>query len=271
MASQKDKRIIIINNNKNLGLTKSLNKGLKIANGRYIARMDADDISFPTRFQKQYDFLETHRNIFLIGTACYLINEKGRTIGSREMETNVENISKTLTKSNCFIHPSIFFRNTNSLFYREKMWYVEDYDLYLNLLSDNKKMSNLKEKLISYRITPNSICRTKRKKQLKFVRLAVKFYNQRMHTKKDEYELFDPNVILKSINITDIDNKNAFLKDLTETHFKNGNFKEVRIIIRNHRKKHQKLFLKFIPYELCSYCPFVYTLYRFIFYNEKSK
>ena len=65
--SQKDNRIIVITNKENIGLTKSLNKGLSIAKGKYIARMDADDISFPTRFQKQIDFLDKNTEYVLCG------------------------------------------------------------------------------------------------------------------------------------------------------------------------------------------------------------
>ncbi|MDD4353774.1 MAG: glycosyltransferase family A protein, partial [Candidatus Nanoarchaeia archaeon] len=78
---KKDRRIKLIHNKKNIGLTKSLNKGLKIAKGQYIARMDADDISLPQRFQIQYDFLEKNKDIFLIGTTAFLIDDKGDRLG----------------------------------------------------------------------------------------------------------------------------------------------------------------------------------------------
>ena len=61
--SYKDARIVLIQNNKNIGLTKSLNIGIAKAKGKYIARMDADDISMPKRLEKQFDFMEEHPRI----------------------------------------------------------------------------------------------------------------------------------------------------------------------------------------------------------------
>ena len=65
---KKDSRIKIVNNSENIGLTKSLNKGLAVSTGEYIARMDADDISLPTRFEKQIAFLESNPNVIVLGT-----------------------------------------------------------------------------------------------------------------------------------------------------------------------------------------------------------
>ena len=64
----KDKRIVIIGNETNMGLSKSLNKGIRLTKGEYIARMDADDISFPDRFEKQVKFLDDHNDIGILGT-----------------------------------------------------------------------------------------------------------------------------------------------------------------------------------------------------------
>src|SRR5688500_15226048 len=73
---KKDKRIVLIDNKKNLGLIKSLNKGLKIAKGKYIARMDSDDIAMPQRFKIQLDYLDKNRNIFLVGTSFEQIDKE---------------------------------------------------------------------------------------------------------------------------------------------------------------------------------------------------
>ncbi len=68
-------RIVYLNNGGNLGLSKSFNKGIIAAKGTYIARMDADDVSLPNRFEIQLDYLDTHPNIGVIGTNIILINE----------------------------------------------------------------------------------------------------------------------------------------------------------------------------------------------------
>ena len=77
--AKQDKRIVILENEENIGLTKSLNKGLKVAKGKYIARMDADDISLSDRLEKQVNFMEEHpevgvcgANILCFGDRCQL-------------------------------------------------------------------------------------------------------------------------------------------------------------------------------------------------------
>ena len=82
--AQKDSRIKIIKKEKNIGIKgfiKNLNLGISIAKGKYIARMDADDISLPERFQKQVDFLENNPEITLVGAQLNLINEQNKITG----------------------------------------------------------------------------------------------------------------------------------------------------------------------------------------------
>ena len=75
-----DQRIRLIQNEKNIGLAASLNRGIEIAKGKYIARMDADDICLPTRFQKQVDYLEKHPEIWILGCGNYHIDDKGNIL-----------------------------------------------------------------------------------------------------------------------------------------------------------------------------------------------
>jgi len=267
--AKKDRRIVLINNSKNLGLIKSLNKGLKIAKGKYIARMDDDDISLPKRFQIQYDFLENNLEIFLVGSSCFLIDEKGIKIGSQNCPIDFTEIKKKLTKKCCMIHPSIMFRNDKQTFYREKMWHVEDYDLYLNLLTRNKKIANIKDKIILYRITPNSICITHSRKQKIFSNIAIKFYNQRMIFGKDKYNDFNSDILLSSDYIKECSNEEVFIKSIIEAHLKNRNFKRAREILHKKNVEKKISFLKILPYFICAYIPLIYKLYRLCFYKEK--
>ena len=75
-----DQRITVLQNEKNIGLAASLNRGIGIAKGKYIARMDADDICLPNRFQKQVNYLETHLEIWILGCGIYHIDDNGNTI-----------------------------------------------------------------------------------------------------------------------------------------------------------------------------------------------
>ncbi|HGF9542707.1 TPA: glycosyltransferase family 2 protein, partial [Acinetobacter baumannii] len=81
ILSYNDSRIVYVKNEKNLGLIGTLNKGINLAKGKYIARMDADDICLPERFKKQVDFLEKNNEIDLIGTNAIKINNNGDRIG----------------------------------------------------------------------------------------------------------------------------------------------------------------------------------------------
>ena len=83
LMSVKDSRVKIINNPNNLGLVKSLNKGLEVASGEYIARMDADDIAVRDRLQKQLSYLEKN-NCDIVGSSILCINEDGSITGAQE-------------------------------------------------------------------------------------------------------------------------------------------------------------------------------------------
>ena len=99
----KDDRIIIINNEEKLGFAKSLNVGMKNARGKYIARMDDDDISLPSRFEKQYNFLENNPDIDILGTAVKQFMNKHDIYYP---ETDPEKIKTYTLINNQMFHPS---------------------------------------------------------------------------------------------------------------------------------------------------------------------
>lgn len=94
--AQKDSRIKVFTQPENQGLAVSLNKGLRQATGTYLARMDADDISYPERFQKQFDYLERHPELGALGTFMKEIDEKGEVVPRPVPLTKWEEIKKTL-------------------------------------------------------------------------------------------------------------------------------------------------------------------------------
>ena len=192
---KRDKRVILVKNKKNIGLTKALNVGLGLAKGKYIARMDADDISFPDRLGKQFNYLEAKNNIFLIGSHINFINETGKKIGEKRLPLNSQVIKKTLEKRNCLCHPLIMFRNFR-MFYREKFYYAQDYDFYLRLISQGKNIVNYPETLLNFRVSENSISSNKFRQQVYFAYFAKKFYQQRILLGKDRYSEFHSHLIL---------------------------------------------------------------------------
>ncbi len=249
----KDKRIIIINNDKNLGISLSSNKGLNIAKGKYIAMMDHDDISLPDRFEKQVNYLEKHKDVFLIGTGNNYIDKDGKILNKIKTLTTSEKIKKEIISgTNRICHPSIMFRNNTEIRYREKIYYAQDVDFFLQLLSENKVLTNIPDILFNYRVHDTQTSMEKRNKQLLFYKKAIEFYHQRIKYGNDEYNIFNPNSILK------INPKKTNNKDVLETeifyNFHKQNFKEVK----KYSKKYFKLFghlNKIMIYYIISFLP----------------
>ncbi len=92
IKSYTDKRIRLVHNDKNLKLVSTLNKGLELARGIYIARMDCDDISLPMRLSKQVEFLDEHLDVKVLGTGAKIIDEFG-TVG-KNVRVNTDKILK---------------------------------------------------------------------------------------------------------------------------------------------------------------------------------
>lgn len=162
--SYKDPRIDLIEKPKNTGYTKSLNLGLKKARGKYIARMDSDDISLPERFEKQVAFLEANLEYALCGTS-YSILGNDRLIA---VPNSYEEIKINLLWGNCIAHPTVMLRNEvlkkYGLEYNPKMEPSEDYDLWVKLLPKGK-LHNLKEELLLYRMHNSSVSRQRASEQ----------------------------------------------------------------------------------------------------------
>lgn len=160
LRSFTDPRLRIHTNEKNIGLTNSLNKGLAVARGKYIARMDADDISLPTRFAKQVAFLNEYPAIALVGTWMECIDAEGRSLSSVNMPTDPQIIKDEMLKENCIAHPSVMFRKDAVLAtggYQTTLGrYAQDYDLWLRLL-EQYQIANLSEHLLRYRMHSQQI------------------------------------------------------------------------------------------------------------------
>ncbi len=188
--AKKDKRIIPIYNKENIGykgFIRNLNLGIRMARGKYIARMDADDISLPERLMIQHRYLENNPKIFLLGSGAFIIDEMGKVIKKFNPITKAYLIKIALSIKNCIYHPTIMFRKEGSIFYDESRLYAEDYDFYLRLLSKEKIIKNLKEKLLKYRIVNTSITRKNRLAQVSTAREARKMYWRKLFHNKLKY------------------------------------------------------------------------------------
>ncbi len=201
-----DPRIVIIDQN-NQGLAKTLNNGLAIARGEYIARMDADDISMPDRFEKQLAYLTKYPKIKLLGTGVDLIDKDGESICIDVPYTGSSFLKKFLKKiGNPFKHPSVMFDRELALYlggYNEKIGkYFEDYFLWSEF-AHHSEIDILNEVLLKYRITPGSIMSSI--KSEKFSLFMLKVINNRTFTDNDAEEM---KLIKKHENAaSDIENK----------------------------------------------------------------
>lgn len=153
-----DKRIVFIENEKNFGLPAAINKGLEIARGKYIAKMDSDDISLPNRLEKEYLFLENNKDYFLVCSNGIRINENGNYL--ENIITDETLGDESFKKGNPVIHTSIMFRNIG-IRYEDNLAFAEDYDLYKRALKLGLKLKNINEALVKLRMQPSSITMTK--------------------------------------------------------------------------------------------------------------
>ena len=155
---QKDKRIIIIHNTKNIGTTKSLNKGLLIAKGKYIARMDADDWSYPDRLQKQYEFMQNNPDIGVSGGTIDVCNESLLVQNIRRYPLTDKLIREIIFLYSPFAHSATIWKSELMKLvggYNQNIPLSQDCELYFKI-GKHAKFGNLNIKLIKLRMHKKS-------------------------------------------------------------------------------------------------------------------
>lgn len=184
-----DHRIIVIYNTSNIGLARSLNRAIERADGGYIARMDADDVSELNRLEAEYNTIN-ELGVDLVGTGRLLINEAGDQVSDYESPiTNNELIQRILPFGSCFVHPTIMIKssvirqNNGYRHFRQS----QDYDLWLRMLSSGCTFANIDIPLLKYRIRQNGI--TQKYPYLQYItaRYQKKLYWMRKKTGTDTY------------------------------------------------------------------------------------
>ena len=186
-----DIRIKIINNSVNIGLSESLNKAISLSKGIYIARMDADDISYPNRLEKQIEYLKLNPNCDLVSTNRDDIDEESKIIKKASgIIVNDEAIPLILKYGSIITHPSVMIKASviKSLGGYRSFKSSQDYDLWLRMVSLNCKFHIISEPLIKYRIRANSITNANFAKsyfELKYIRKL--FFERKKNSNKDSY------------------------------------------------------------------------------------
>lgn len=162
LDSIEDKRVRVIRNEKNIGLVKSLNKGLKLAKGSYVARMDADDISYPSRLQNELDYLQENK-LDMIGCFIELIDENDQQIKSvMRFPVGHKQIKRFMRWGSCISHPTWLVKKevyTKLNGYRGAL-HCEDYDFILRTIASGFKVGNLPAVELRYRVRKNGISKS---------------------------------------------------------------------------------------------------------------
>jgi glycosyltransferase involved in cell wall biosynthesis len=157
IESYGDKRIRLIKNDKNLGLAASLNKGISLAKGEYIARMDHDDISLPNRLEEQVRYMDEHFEIGVCG-AWFVFCGDTLSVVVRHPTEHAE-IKAELFWRNVIAHPTVMMRKSvfleNGLLYNESFDKAQDYDLWVRA-AQKIQLANIPQVLLRYRVHSES-------------------------------------------------------------------------------------------------------------------
>lgn len=198
-----DNRIKVVHNQQNIQLIRSLNKGIDLATGEFIARMDADDISELNRIEIQLNYLIQNVNIDIISTSLTTISEEGAIIG--------EEVVRQTSPLSC-LYSSFFFVpfhhgpmmvktavfKENHFLDKPHVLHTEDYELFSRLLAQGIKVQNLKEKLYKVRINSKSVSRKYTEIQDKNFVECARLHNQKFNSISMPFEVQE--ILVNRIN-----------------------------------------------------------------------
>ncbi|MGL4741189.1 MAG: hypothetical protein ACRC41_10340, partial [Sarcina sp.] len=157
-------------------------------------RIDADDIAIKNRIETQVMFLEENKEYAMVGSEVIYIDEEGNDLGKEDRrESNSEIIKKIMKYRNEFVHPSILIKKSILIEvgrYKEAD-FAEDYELFLNLIANGYKVSNINEKLLKYRVRGSGISQSKRSQQIHTTTYLNKRYAEYLKSGKYEFDYVD--------------------------------------------------------------------------------
>lgn len=253
--SKRDSRIIIVKNENNYGLAKSLNIGIDHSKGSYIARMDADDISDPQRLEKELNYLIEH-DLDVVSCLRINIDENSQVID--KITPNHRSPEITLKESNCICHPGVLMtsKSVKSVGGYRAFYKSQDYDLWLRLLSNHYKFGIINEYLLEYRINPSGISSSNKLEQFYISEYQKRLFRER---KKNGCDSFSP------------DNLQSFLSEKRITPKRNKKYciarKKTDLAIRRFREKNIlfvfDLLYAFIMFPLIPYNS-IKTVFKYI-------
>lgn len=210
IRSYSDDRIVYRRNEVNVGLTKNLADGVVRARGEYIARMDADDISYPDRLSKQVEWMDAHKDVSILGSPVVYFDDKGKDVGVAQQPIGDEEIKARLFVSFTLMHPTIMIRvadlKNNNINYNPDYRCSQDHALYFDCILAGLKFGNYHLPLLRMRAHNGSISKAQSGKQKECSRLARKsffvrcgVYSQFADEKFDAYNNFASGAMLRTV------------------------------------------------------------------------
>ena len=204
--TEKDSRIKLFRNEVNSRIEFSLNRALANSTGRYIARMDGDDISDKYRLEKMKDFLDTHTDIKLVGMSAITINAAGEEIGRSVFLNDFEVIKKTCLLKTPVVHIWMTYKDIyGELNGYRTLFATEDYDFVLRLISRGYKCTNMSD-YFGYKIRVNragNSAATFGVKKLKCRWYTARLFKERMTRGKDSYSVEACQKAIRTFRLTE--------------------------------------------------------------------
>ncbi len=152
--ASKDERIVVIINERNMGLAATLNRCIKESRGKYIARMDSDDVMKEHRLKRQLEFMEEHSEFSVVGSGVEYINRSGNVYKKLLLPQTID-LTRAV-RGFCVVHPSVMMKkepvvSVGGYSVNKNTTRAEDYDLWCKILESGMKIANIQEYLLCYR------------------------------------------------------------------------------------------------------------------------
>jgi glycosyltransferase involved in cell wall biosynthesis len=226
--SYKDSRIKVIENKSKLGLPNSLNVGIRCATGKYIARMDSDDICLPKRFEIEYNYLEKHQDVAMVGCECRV---NGKIYSRLHMPRTYEQIIFATFFKNSLLHPTVMWRRElfiiNNYYYKD-LKESEDYELWTRVIQ-KLKVENISKVLLSYRVGLMNKSVLNRRTML-----TNDYSIQNSYYKLFGFEYNLSGAFFESnLSIKQIENREALAYVICKYYKENLNFKEINCVFED--------------------------------------
>ena len=178
--AKSDSRATIIKNEKKIGIAESRNRAIRASMGEYIAIMDSDDYCDVARFEKQLRFLKDNPDISVVGSNMFLVDSNDHVIGQRRYPKLHNDIKRYFLQTMSIANPSVMTRRKDFDevgFFNAQFPKAEDLELWLRFLVHKKKMYNLQENLVYFRV-PNEEVKKRGPKHYKYNYIARKKYSK---------------------------------------------------------------------------------------------